>query len=64
MQIEGGGAPMEEASLFRSQPMDYVRMVFPKEAVHKAVSMFGHMSKVQFACVATPKSVVVPLGFA
>ncbi len=53
MQIEGGGAPMEEASLFRSQPMDYVRMVFPKEAAHKAVSMFGHMSKVQFACVTT-----------
>jgi hypothetical protein len=49
MQIEGGGPAMEESSLFRSQPMDYVRMVFPKEAAHKAVSMFGHMSKVQFA---------------
>ena len=49
MMIEGGSAGMEESSLFRSQPMDYVRMVFPKEAAHRAVSLFGHMSKVQFA---------------
>ena len=49
MQIEGGSAGMEEASLFRSQRMDYVRMVFPKEAAHRAVSMFGHIGKVQFS---------------
>ena len=28
--------------------MDFVRMVFPKEAAHRTVSLFGHLSKVQF----------------
>ena len=49
MQISGASAGMEDSSLFRSQPMDYTRMVFPKEAAHRAVSLFGHMSKVQFS---------------
>lgn len=50
MQIDGMAPAVGEAgaSLFRSQPMDFVRMVFPKEASHLTVSKFGHMSQVQF----------------
>ena len=50
MQIDGIAPAIgdEGNTLFRSQPMDFVRMVFPKEAAHLTVSKFGHMSKVQF----------------
>ena len=50
MQFDGIAPAIgdEGNTLFRSQPMDFVRMVFPKEAAHRTVSKFGHMSKVQF----------------
>jgi hypothetical protein len=34
--------------LRRDRPMDFLRMVFPKQAAHRAVRMFGHLAKVQF----------------
>ena len=54
MAMEGApGAPMNEATptLFRSQPMNYVRMVMPKEAAQACVRNIGELSAVQFVDV-------------
>ena len=52
MQVEMAAQSVphpDDVNLFRSQPMEYVRIVMPKEACYAAVKALGAMEKIQFA---------------
>lgn len=44
----------EDLSLFRSQPMEYVTMTFPREAAYGVVKKLGELEKLQFTDVRLP----------